>query len=240
MVTLWEHADAQPPLERALTVLSFGYPELDREQLAALTIGQRDAHLFGLRERLLGDRLHTFVACPACAAPLELELSVRELCNPAARGLAQPVPVELRHGDYVVRARVPDSRDLIAMERRARSGSAQALSLLLERCVLSAQRGSDELPVSELPADVVDALAAQMTGADPLAELLIDLRCPDCMNDWQMLFDISAFFWTELSVQVRRLLGDVHTLARAYGWSESAILSLSPRRRQVYLELLRT
>lgn len=240
MVTLWEHAEPQTPLERALTILAHGYPELQREQLAALTIGQRDAHLFGLRERLFGEHLHTFVTCPACAAPLELDLSVRELCEPAARVPAQPVQVELQYGEYLIHARVPDSRDLVAVERRARSSPAQLLGVLLERCVVSAQRGDADARVSELPAELIDALAAQLTSADPLAELLLDMRCPDCAHAWQVLFDIATFLWTELSAQARRLLGEVHALAREYGWSEAAILSLSPRRRQAYLELLKT
>jgi hypothetical protein len=32
---------------------------------------------------------------------------------------------------------------------------------------------------------------------------------------------------------------DVHTLASAYGWSESEILSLNPARREFYLEMVR-
>ena len=35
-----------------------------------------------------------------------------------------------------------------------------------------------------------------------------------------------------------RMLLDIHALARAYGWSESDILALPPRRRQAYLELV--
>jgi hypothetical protein len=53
-----------------------------------------------------------------------------------------------------------------------------------------------------------------------------------------VLFDIVSFFWTELSAQAKRLLREVHTLARGYGWREADILAMSARRRQLYLDLV--
>jgi hypothetical protein len=53
-----------------------------------------------------------------------------------------------------------------------------------------------------------------------------------------VLFDAGSFFWSELGAWARRLLHEIHSLARAYGWSESEILTLSPARRQAYLELI--
>jgi len=53
-----------------------------------------------------------------------------------------------------------------------------------------------------------------------------------------MTFDIASFFWAEICVQAKRLLREVHTLARAYGWREMDILSMSPARRQFYLEMV--
>ncbi|HEX2516118.1 MAG TPA: phage baseplate protein, partial [Chloroflexota bacterium] len=38
--------------------------------------------------------------------------------------------------------------------------------------------------------------------------------------------------------RARRLLREVHTLARAYGWREAEILALPGRRRQTYLDLV--
>jgi hypothetical protein len=39
-------------------------------------------------------------------------------------------------------------------------------------------------------------------------------------------------------VHARSLLAEVHSLARAYGWTESEILALSPQRRSTYLEMV--
>jgi hypothetical protein len=76
-----------------------------------------------------------------------------------------------------------------------------------------------------------------MEEADPLADIQIRLSCPCCEHRWRASFDIVSFIWTEIEVWVRRVVSDVHTLATAYGWSEREILSLSPLRRQMYLEM---
>jgi hypothetical protein len=77
-----------------------------------------------------------------------------------------------------------------------------------------------------------------MAASDPVAEVLLDLRCPLCAHSWQALFDIASFLWMEISAHARRLLREVDALARAYGWGEAEILGLSATRRQAYLELI--
>ena len=76
-----------------------------------------------------------------------------------------------------------------------------------------------------------------MARRDPQAEVLLDLDCPACNHRWQILFDIASFFYAEVSAYAKRLLREVHTLARRYGWREADILSMSTARRQFYIEL---
>jgi hypothetical protein len=78
-----------------------------------------------------------------------------------------------------------------------------------------------------------------MALADPMAEVLIELPCPACGTGHDSLLDIVSFFWSELEARAKRLLREIHDLATAYGWTESAILSLSDHRRAVYLDLVR-
>jgi hypothetical protein len=40
-----------------------------------------------------------------------------------------------------------------------------------------------------------------------------------------------------MDARARALLAEVHSLARAYGWTEPEILALSPQRRAAYLEM---
>ena len=57
-------------------------------------------------------------------------------------------------------------------------------------------------------------------------------------RSWAVMFDVVSFFWSEICVQAKRLLREVHTLARAYGWREVDILGMSTARRQFYLEMV--
>ena len=113
-----------------------------------------------------------------------------------------------------------------------------ARRLLAERCVVEARRESGPVAAADLTEADVAALAAALAEADPGAELLLELRCPACESGWWELLDVATFVWTEVEVQARRLLREVHALARAYGWREADVLALSPRRRRLYLEMV--
>ena len=77
-----------------------------------------------------------------------------------------------------------------------------------------------------------------MARHDPDADVSIAFECPACGAAWLSRFDIVSYFWGELDDWAQRLLAEVHALARAYGWSEAAILALSPTRRRFYLEMV--
>ena len=67
--------------------------------------------------------------------------------------------------------------------------------------------------------------------------MLIDLECSACGRRWQVVLDIESFLWTKFGGLARRLLREVHALARAYGWREPDILAMSATRRHYYLEM---
>ncbi len=92
--------------------------------------------------------------------------------------------------------------------------------------------------MEDLPDETIEAVSRAMLEADPAAEITFRLTCPGCAYEWDLLFDIADFFWTEISVQAQRLLREIDTLARAYGWTEREILNLPAQRRQTYLEML--
>jgi hypothetical protein len=108
----------------------------------------------------------------------------------------------------------------------------------VEHCVLSARRDDKEIPVCDLPSDVVAVIAQRMSEADPYADIQLNATCPQCRHQWPAFLDIPSFVWREIEMLAQRLLREVHLLASAYGWSERDILSLSPSRRQCYLSLI--
>jgi predicted RNA-binding Zn-ribbon protein involved in translation (DUF1610 family) len=228
----WERALALTDLERPLNLIAAA-TDLSRDALAQMSIGSRNDHLLALRALVFGNELNAVAECPACGETLELPLRVSDLRSQAVSPSAPTG--ELAVNGYALTYRLPNTSDLIAA-RHAQDANAARETLL--RRVLTKVATPDESNGHHLPDErVLEALNAQLEGADPLAALRVQLMCPNCGNEWESIFDIAAFFWVELDAWAKRVLREVHALASAYGWSEQAILALSPQRRQLYLEM---
>jgi hypothetical protein len=184
-----------------------------------------------LREKTLGPLLQGFAHCPQCRASLEFSLDVAAIRQPEPAAQEYAVSID----DVHVRFRLPNSFDLAAVV--GCSGIEAARRLLIERCVLQAQQADQEIPGSLLPDAVIPALAQAVRETDPQADMQFELQCAECGHTWLALLDIVSFFWAEIIALAKRLMLDVHTLARAYGWSETEILAMNAARRQYYLEL---
>jgi hypothetical protein len=233
IVRIWETGVAQSPMEKAMTMLAAAFPEMTRDEMAGLTLGQVNTRLLAVRERLLGPDMNCYTECPACGERLAFTIAVS--ANSAADA-DRPKEQELSMDGYQVRFRLLNSLDLKVVAGDPNKQTARRL--LIERCVLHALREEQEISASELPATVLAGLAARLSECDPQAEELLDLECPSCKGCWQAVLDVAGFFWQELSTQARRLLGEVHAVAGAYGWGEAEILSMSARRRHFYLEMI--
>lgn len=234
MIEIWETGQRQHPIDRAMTLLSFAYPDKSVDELASLSIGQRDTSLLTLREITLGNKMESYAECPKCGERLEFTVNVTDI------RITEPIlainqEYLLTSGDLKLRFRLPNSKDLADVVGYQDVNKARYL--IGQRCVLEVHRDGVALDNKELSADLMTVLAQQMAECDPQAEILLNLTCPACNHDWQILFDIVAFFWSEISVQAKRLLHEVHTLARFYGWREADILAMSAVRRQFYLDL---
>lgn len=233
MLRAWETGEAQGPIARALTLLSCGYPERPMTELAALTIGQRDGLLLKLREQTFGRHIRGFAECPVCGQALVFSTtsSALSVSPPSASW-----PQELRFDDWVLQLRPLDSH---ALATAASFGEVElARAYLLECCLLCAELAGEEIAASELPETVCLRISAALAEHDPQAEVLLSLRCASatCGHQWDALFDIATYLWIEVAAQARRLFDEVDALARAYGWSEAAILGMSSARRRQYLQ----
>jgi hypothetical protein len=208
--------------------------------LARLSVGERDARLLILRDQLFGPELACVTACPRCADRLELTFRVTDVLIPTA---VEPPPLTLTLPGYELTFRLPDSTDLDALWVAREStgsadvtGSTDVAAVLLHRCIVDARREGVPCSPSQLPERVVHAIARRMAEADPQAEVELTASCLACDHSWLAPFDIAAFLWQEVDAWARRLLDDIHRLARAYGWREADVLALGPRRRQFYLD----
>jgi hypothetical protein len=226
LLTAWEAGAGRPAVDRSvmLAALASGMPA---SEVADLPVGECDRLLLALRERCFGPRLDGLADCPACGAALDVRIDIDEL------RAAAPDP----SGEFVldvagtaIRLRPLTSRDV-----RACGGDRDQL---LARCV-AGPAGEPAVP-GERPAvldpDLLKAIEASLDQLDPQASVALTLDCPECGADWQAPVDVTEFVWSEVDRFARRLLADVHTLARAYGWTESDVLAVSPGRRRCYLE----
>ncbi|WP_459252007.1 T4 family baseplate hub assembly chaperone [Paraburkholderia dipogonis] len=203
----------------------------------ALPLGQRDARLLELQRALFGPRLDALTRCPECDEQLELNLSVDDLrvddpgTNVDAAGAERSVAIDIN--SYHLRCRLPNSRDLA--QAALVDDVELARQTLLQCCLLDARFGDTAVDAGELPDAVVDQLGRALGDADPQAISELALQCPACGHAWSEPFDIANYLLDSLSHWAERCLDQVHTLARAYGWSEAQILALSPVRRACYL-----
>ena len=182
----------------------------------------------------MGDALEAVSRCPRCDEELEVGFEVGLLL----RSPEQPTPseVEVEMGELRLRARPLTTADLLAAEDL---GEVEDVARrLLERSLVDARRGTSMVSVEDLAADEVAALAQALADADPLAEIVFALTCDACGHTFRQPLDPATFLAVELATHARRLLHEVHCLARAYGWREPDVLALSSRRRRAYLELV--
>lgn len=221
LVRVWERGAGQPAMLRALTMLAEAEADAETEALLLdLPLGARDDRLLALRAATFGSRLEALATCPACGERVELRFSTADVSG-TADGLSSS-----RNADAALRPLT--TRDLMQVSASRCKSIAEARRELAYRCT----------GVAILDDEQIDAAAERLEEIDGAAMRLIESRCPACATSWTSEFDVAAFLWQEIEAAALRLLADVHILARAYGWREQDILSMSPHRRRVYLELV--
>jgi hypothetical protein len=233
LLEVWERGRNQHPVDQALTILTLTSKNQTRHELAELCIGQRDNRLLALRERIFGEALHGEAVCPDCNERVEISFNINEIRAESTGSDNQES--ELAFGDYRIRFRVLNSWDLAAIA--GCTNDERARSLIIERCLVQIVRNEVPIDSNQIPEEVIRKAEQAIAERDPQAEILLDLNCPECGGQWQLLFDIVTFLWTEITAKAKRLLWEIHSLAKAYGWTEAEILELSDGRRQIYLEM---
>jgi hypothetical protein len=224
VLALWERGAARHALDRSALLCAWARPELAADSVVDLPLGEVTTTLLELRAASFGDRMACHVDCGHCGERLELVLWSSELLQAAT---ADARTVEL-HGR---RVRAPSLRDLAAVADDV--DIDHAAWQLLARCTLPS--GAVASPLSDdALRDVEDALEA----LDPNADLALEVHCAACGQRGSAQLDAGELLWDEIDARARALLGEVHVLARAYGWSEGEILILGATRRAAYLAMV--
>lgn len=229
---LWEVCPPLHPIDRALAILRVGTGRSWAE-LAALPIGERERLAAALRVATFGPAAEATDACPACGVAHELELPLMAVIDAPAAS-AEPFTAEV--AELALTLRLPDSRDQAALV--ACREPARAVRRLLERCVVAARRGDAPVAVDALDDEAVAAIAALLEARDGNADNRLALTCVACGHAWEASLDAGEYLWIEVRDRARRLMYEIDALARAYHWSEDAIVAMSARRRAAYLEMV--
>jgi hypothetical protein len=232
LLDIWERAERQHPLDRALALLEVTCPEKTFSELAQLSIGQRDSLLFELRRLTFGSQLYAYTECPVCGAQQEVTINIENLLQEQI--YPKSIESSVKASGFLINFRLPNSLDLAEC---INSGSLNS-KMLLKRCILSITQRNRNVDFEDLPETVNSAVETKMAEADPLAEVQVSLDCCECGNNMKMSLDILSYFWEELKEYVKQLFNQVYMLARNYGWREADILAMSPWRRQYYLEMV--
>ena len=223
LLALWERGLTCHAIDRSALLAAWACPQIEAERIVDLPLGEITTSLLELRAATFGDRIRAHVDCEHCGQRLELNFATHELLQSAA------LTDETEAAG--VRLRLPCLRDLaaIAHERDAE----RAARALLARCMLNGPAD-----VAALPSEIVREIESVFEAADPNADLAFDVHCEACGHVATAQLDAGELLWDEVDARARALLGEVHLLASAYGWSEGEILVLGTARRAAYLSMV--
>ncbi|MER6161660.1 hypothetical protein ABT147_40150 [Streptomyces sp. NPDC001868] len=226
LLTAWEQALAVPPVARVTVLLHLAGLVDDLDEALDSATGRCSALAAEAHRIAFGRDVDGLVHCPACGELLEARV---RLPSSADVPVAEPPadPGEVRVGGYAVRA--PTVRDLLA----AAVDPGEARAVLLTRCVRRLDgRPFDPSALTSDEKSRVDEAAERLAGD---ADVVLCAECPACAGCVVATLDLGAMLWDQVEAAAPALIAEVAALARAFGWSERAVLAMSPTRRQRYL-----
>ena len=137
---VWERGRRQNSTRRCLLLLAAASPETSPDELARLSVGERDGRLLTLREWTFGSPIESVAVCPKCGEQLELIFDTADIrAGKAAENTASGAAHLLQIDNYEVRFRPPNSTDLEAIA--GCRDEAAARETILARCVLEIKSG---------------------------------------------------------------------------------------------------
>lgn len=184
-----------------------------------LAVSDLDRIAVLLYRRHFGDRIETRLTCQQCGQAFEASLSLEGWAPPTAVPADADVAGPDSEGGFfcakVGRSfRLPTLRDQLATHHLEAGTARRAM---IERCT-----GSCDLSESDTA-----ALEEAMERVGPLVSGRMAAACPHCRwESNELLFAIQQALVDAVASERRFLLHEIHTMARAYGWSRGEILGL--------------
>ncbi len=210
--------------------------DVDAELVRGLLPGDREFLLLRIYQTTFGDKLQVFLQCPdaECSEITEAPLNLNDITVEAN-------PVEMRTFTMKVNEaraerisfRLPTGADQEALAATKELDEAELSQRLLQLCIVDPSKSAEKLSQ-----DVREGIEEQMRTLGPGIEVELEAVCPKCSKTFTSQLDVALLVLNELRLSEAALEMDVHALAFYYHWPESEIISLTPRRRARYVELL--
>lgn len=235
LLAVWEMGLNRPILEKSLQLLAAAFPSSGIDKLAKMSIGDRDSGLFRLRAWMFGSDFVNNARCPKCSEQVEWKMDLTDFPLSRLPGDEIEKAFHFEKDGYSIRFRLPTSEDIIKETFKKNRSTPQKI---LRACILEIKKDQKDYRSRDLPAELLEAIGREMDKEDPMANITVILNCPACAHQWEVLFDILSYLWAEIDNWAKHILQEVYMLARAFSWSERDILNMSPRRRQIYLEMI--
>jgi hypothetical protein len=221
-------------------------PEVARQ----LFVADRHYLLLQLRQATFGDLVRADLTCPwpDCGERVSIDFSIALVpvheqrhrtpvhtmtLSEAARGPGVDGPVE-------VTFRLPVGGDQEELSERLADNEAEALTLLLSRCVQRIGRAGPSTvdDIAGLSALARAEIEERMGELAPRVEQAVEAKCVECGRTFVAPFDIHRFCLGELRTDADLLYQEVHYLAYHYHWSEREIMEMTRDRRRRYIDVL--
>lgn len=202
--------------------------DVDPGDAACLTASDRDRLLVTVYVRTYGPDVESTVRCRTCETPFDVDFALSDLMDTLAEE-AHAADVT-RHDDQTftlpegTRFRAPTGEDELAVWRLP---PEEAERQLIARCLIEGETNG-----------ALEAVQAALDVVAPVLDLDLDARCPECRAEQAVHFDLQSYLLGALLAERDRRLGEVHRLARAYGWSLEEILGLPRSERRRYVALI--
>jgi T4 bacteriophage base plate protein len=236
VLDIWQTGYGRSVTENSLRLIGLSCDAENIEEMAHLSLGERDNRLMQLRRWFFGNTLNNIAVCPSCSQKVEWVSTVDEIgFHEAAHGDTYQ-SFEFRGEKLYVKFRLPTSKDIF-QDNFFRNERSDVEKILLS-CIVELRQDDQPLETAKLPKSVFQELAREIEKHDPLSDISIQLNCPQCRYSWEASFDISDYLWKEIDHWAKQLLEEVYILALHFGWSEYDILAMHPNRRQFYLNKL--
>lgn len=228
LLRAWERGSTASPAARGAVLCAAAGVTPTLDAALDLPLDVLSAALARTHQREFGSSASGLLTCEQCGEVLDVEVPLGLFADTRS---ASPETVLTTPAGRVVRLRVPTTRDLL----HARD-SDDVVTALVERCVTEADTAS---PTSALDGGELAAVDAELEALAGAAAVSVSALCPSCGAQLSAPVDVADFVWEGVQQQAPVLLADIADLARAFGWTEDAILALPPLRRSHYLALVR-